>query len=71
MCSSLVFARALLAAGTSQQDILGNRNRAGVICQRGESDVHTDYAVAFSPVEKAMYLWSGYPDEVAMETLPF
>ena len=62
-------ARALLAAGTSPQDILRNRNPAGAICQRGEGDFHTDYAVVFSPVEKAMHLWSGYPDEVAMETL--
>jgi len=25
--------------------------------------------VVFSPVEKAMHLWPGYPDEVAMEML--
>ena len=61
--------RALLAAGTSPEDILRNRNPAGAICQRGEGDFHTDYAVVFSPVEKAMHLWPGYPDEVAMEML--
>lgn len=62
-------AHALLAASTQPQDIIANRDATGPICQRGEDDLHTDFAVVFSPQEKILHLWPGYPDEVAMETL--
>jgi len=62
-------AQNLLASGALPQDILRNRDPAGAICQRGEGDLHTDFAVVFAPMEKRMHLWPGYPDEVAMETL--
>ena len=62
-------AQTLLASGAQPQEILRSRNPAGAICQRGEGELHTDFAVVFSPMERRMHLWPGYPDEVAMETL--
>ena len=62
-------AHALLSADTEPQHILSNRDPAGPICQRGEDDLHTDFAVVFSPQEKLLHLWPGYPDEVERETL--
>lgn len=62
-------ARALLDSGAHPQQILRDRNPAGPICQRGEDAMHTDFAVVFSPLEKTIHLWPGYPDEVVMETL--
>ncbi len=65
----LATAHALLAAGISPHQILANRDPQGPICQHGEDDLHTDFAVVFSPMEKTLDLWPGYPDEVAKETL--
>ena len=61
-------ARTLLAKGLSPDQIIGDRTPSGPICQRGEGDLHTDFAVVFAPVEGLMHLWPGYPDQVTMET---
>ena len=65
----LATAHALLAADVGPDQILCNRAVTGPICQRGEDDLHTDFAVVFSPMEKTLHLWPGYPDEVVVETL--
>ena len=65
----LATAHALLDADVGPDQILCNRAVTGPICQRGEDDLHTDFAVVFSPMEKTLHLWPGYPDEVVVETL--
>jgi hypothetical protein len=59
----------LLEAGKGIEPILNNQNSVGAICQRGQADLYTDLSVVFSPVEKELKFWSGYPGEIRTETL--
>jgi hypothetical protein len=51
-----------LKAGKELEKILNSRSPQGAICQRGEDDMHTDFAVIFSPAEKKLKYWLGYTE---------
>jgi len=58
-----------LKAGKDLDKILNNRSPQGAICQRGENDMHTDFAVIFSPIEKTLKYWLGYTEAMDPKTL--
>ncbi len=49
----------LLEGGTLMEQVLCDRSQKGAICQRGENNMHTDFAAVFAPVEKKFEFWSG------------
>ena len=59
----------LARAAVDPAAILAHRAGPGPVCQRGEDGLHTDFAVLMAPEKKQIYLWAGYPDTTAMETL--
>ena len=64
-----VNARALAQSGAPIEEILRDRSARGAICQQGEDQLHTDFAVVFRPARRALDLWAGYPAEVEPETV--
>lgn len=61
----------LLAEGVSLAGILAHRSDQACICQQGEAELHTDYAVILHPSRLTLDLWAGYPAEVEMERIGF
>lgn len=51
------------------REFLSDCSPEGAICQQGAEGLHTDFGILFSPTEKRLVYWPGYPASVEAHTL--